>query len=306
MKDQYSWEKLNLEQLTELIAQGLGWNKGLQVAYQARLLMAKLPRLDFYLARLLVSSENDPGGTDRKDSMGSLVADALVDQMPFNKQLIEIRSMLSSGGQKVFDRAVRKYRNHPEAQAAEINALEMMEGLEGLPRDATGKKAKQRADEFAEELEDKQAQDYRRILAEDYDITSMKDFARLIDARHCIAETQPQLLERSGLSGARAFTRAALKLVEDSRSKDCMPREIIEFRKTMVMVRNGTANPGSIINVPGSSQQIYGNGEPVRRSKKDGKPRRTAIDIFGNEVAAGDQVDVNNLRDMAEVAFKKR
>lgn len=305
MEEQYSWEKLNLEQLTELIAQGLGWNKGLQVAYQARLLMSKLPRLDFYLARLLVSSENDPGGTDRTDPIGSLVADALVDQMPFEKQLIEIRSMLSAGGQKVFDRAVRKYRKHPKAQAAEINALEMMQGLKGLPEDATGEQAKQKADEFAEDLEDKQAEDFRRILAEDYDITSMEDFARLIDARHCIAETQPKLLNRPGLSGARAFTKAALKLVGESRAKDCMPREIIEYRKAMVMVRNGTANPGSIINVPGSSQKIYGNGEPVRPGK-DGKPRRTVIDIFGNEVAAGEQVDVNNLRDMVEVAFKNR
>ena len=60
--------------------------------------------------------------------------------------------------------------------------------------------------------------------------------------------------------------------------------------------------PRAIINVPGGDQ-IWGDGEPVRRDR-DGKPRRRSIDIFGNKVAENEKPEIDDIGGMVDRAYR--
>ena len=300
MSNQYSWEKLSLEQLQELIGEGIN-SPSLHTAFETRLLMRRLPTLDYLVARQLITSHNDPSSTDQRDALGHALARAMTDAMPFKKDLIEIRAMLSPGGQKLFDRAERRYLKSSAYEAIETSSEELMLLVdEANSKDTTGERSKQVVDEFSSRLSESEAGQLEEFLR-DRGIECWEDWYRLIDARRCIAETRPDLIKQRGFRAHKAFTNAALKLAADAKSAGpgWTPTKLLEYRA----IDWSTVHPGSIIDEPGG-RQVFGDRTPVRRDS-NGKLMRQSVDIFGREIAANEHPDYDKIRQAAEKAFLK-
>ena len=264
--------------------------------------MAMLPSLERSIALLMVTSHNDPEGSSTTYPLSEQLADVFSRNAFFDGQLREVRGMCSEGGQKIFDRAVRRYKKSPRYQSTEISALDLMQRFNSCDEKTTGEQAQAAADQYAEQLEEEEAGRLRDILRDQFGIESWDDWYRLIDARRCIAKSNPELLERGGLKNHRAFAKRASELTEASKSKDCTPSTLIKWRETKDRIRQGIENPLSIIPVPGGGH-VWGNGEPVQRDRQ-GNPRRRIIDIFGKEVAENEKPDIGGIGGMVDRAYR--
>lgn len=263
-----------------------------------------LPSLNRSIALLMVTSHNDPEGNSTTYALSEQLADVFSRCGFFDGQLGEVRGMCSEGGQKMFDRAVRRYKKSPRYESTEISALDLMQRFDDCDEKTTGEQAQAAADQYAEQLEEEEADRLKDILRDQFGIESWDDWYRLIDARRCIAKSNPELLERGGLKNHRAFAKRANDLAESSKSKDCTPSTLVKWRDTQARIRQGIENPLSIIPVPGGGD-VWGNGEPVLRDK-EGNPRRRVIDIFGKEVPENRKSDVDEINEMVVKAYRTR
>lgn len=293
---------LSLEELERLKSDPeVGPCQPIQLEYTIKLLMAKMPSLRRELALVLVSAKVDPSGTKSHCVLSDELARVFIKSQATEALTAEVALMCNEIGMVIFRRALIKYQASEEYKAIELSTDELFIHLD---RQDAKESAQESAQAFTEDFPDNDRDWLRNHLRETYGLNSPEDWEHLKQARYCIAKENPELVHQFGWKSARRLSKMAFSLYETAKANGCSPGEWLQWKKTRALIRSGKVNPGSIINIPGGGH-VWGDGEPVRRDK-DGKPRRRAIDIFGNEVAENEATDISAIDRMVQQAYEKQ
>lgn len=278
--------------------------KILRQEYEVKLLMAMLPTLQRPLALVLTTATSDPSGTKTHCSLSDELAIVLERNRVTESTLGDVARSCNPIGLKVFQRAVRKFKTSSGFQAIDLSTDELFQVIDQVEDNGDGNETQQAADAFTEDFSPDDTEWLRNHLRDAYGLTSAKDWAFLKQARHCIKTENRELMMKQGRKAARKLSKMAFELYEQAKANDCSPVEWLEWQETKRAIRRGKVFRGSIINAPGG-RQVWGDGEPVRYDR-EGKPRRTAIDIFGREVASTDETDVHEIDRMMKRAYLEK
>ena len=296
---------LSLAELEKLKADPeVGPCQPIELEYNIKLLIARLPKLSRDVALVLHNANQDSSGGRTHCDVSDELSRVLIHNKATESLMRDIALMCNEIGLKVLRRGIAKYKASPQYKAVELSSDELFAHLDDNKGGSSNNDPQKTVEAFTEDFPEDDREWLRSHLRDTYGLHSAEDWEHLKQARRCIAEERADLLGKRGHKTARTLSKLAHDLYTTAKANDCSPAEWIEWRKTKALVRDGKVHPGSIINVPGG-KQIFGDGEPVRPDSQ-GRPRRTAIDIFGREVAANEMADVHKIDNMVRNAFEKR
>ena len=152
---EWNFEKLSLDQLSSLMKE-LGPIPVLLKEHNTKLLMRQINGMERALACLLTDAQDDPWNEGNEDPRASQLAALFVRNGFTQAQLTSLRLHCAPGGQKVWNRACRRYFNDYSYRARQQSGQEVLDHVfksqDGS--EFSGKEASKAAEDFTSDFQD--------------------------------------------------------------------------------------------------------------------------------------------------------